>query len=94
MTEKAPKIEYSRRFNKQLKKLPLQIKIAYRRKILLFLNNPFDPLLNNHALTGILSGNRSINITGDWRIIFHETYKNKQKVCIFSAIGTHSQLYK
>jgi len=60
-------VKYSRKFEKQLRKASLQIKIAFREKRKIFNTDPFHPTLNNHSLTGKLKGYRSINITGDWR---------------------------
>ena len=94
MNEATARIDYSRSFIKQLKKAPLTIKIAFKNRLNLFLKNPFNPLLNNHLLKGKYSYSRSINITGDWRAIYSETLENKEKVTIFLALGTHSQLYK
>jgi len=72
MSKKIVRIDYSRGFDKQLKKAPLEIKIAFRKKFALFLENPFHPQLNNHSLTGKLKNLRSINITGDWRALYSE----------------------
>jgi len=83
-------INYSRRFNKQLSKAPLEIKIAFRNKRELFIQDSFNSQLNNHKLSGKLKGLRSINITGDWRAIYSE-YKGS---IVFEMLGTHSQLYK
>lgn len=85
-------VEYSRRFQKQLKKAPIEIKVAFKKRRELFSKNPFTSLLNNHVLTGKLKNYRSINITGDWRAIYSE--KKRGKVIIFEFLGTHSQLYK
>ena len=83
------RINYKRKFEKQYKKAPLKIKLAFKKRIKLFLKNPFDPILHNHSLGGELKKYRSIDITGDWRAIYSEN-----KVIVFSAFGTHSQLYK
>ena len=89
------RIDYSNKFNKQLKKLPSEIKIAFRNRLALFIKNQFNPLLNNHALSGNLKGSRSINITGDWRAIYSEKIdKNGENYIVFELLGTHSQLYK
>lgn len=89
------RIDYSSKFNKQLKKSPLEIKIAFRNRLSIFIKDKFNPQLNNHALSGNLKGCRSINITGDWRAIYSEnTDKNREKLVIFELLGTHSQLYK
>lgn len=94
-SEKSKRIDYSKIFHKQLKKAPLGIKIAFRERLALFLQNPSHPLLNNHSLSGSFLGKRSINITGDWRAIYYEyTSDDEGAVIIFYLLGTHSQLYK
>lgn len=94
MRKSFKRIDYSRKFLKQLKQSPLEIKVAFRKRLELFLQDPFHPQLNNHALTGKFSGYRSINVTGDWRAIFSEFEDESGKVVIFEIVGTHSQLYK
>lgn len=92
MTKKPAEIDFSNKFDKELKKSPLEIKIAFRQRFNLFLQDQFHPTLNNHSLKGKYKGFRSINITGDWQTLFTNN-KNNSKI-IFEAIGTHSQLYK
>lgn len=95
MIENLQRIDYSRKFLKQLKKAPLEIKLAYKRRFNMFIQNPYHPLLDNHALTGDWLGYRSINVTGDWRAIFVEYLSDAgTKIIIFHIIGTHSQIYK
>ncbi|OGD92148.1 hypothetical protein A3D07_01300 [Candidatus Curtissbacteria bacterium RIFCSPHIGHO2_02_FULL_42_15] len=94
MTKNFKRIDYSRKFLKQLKKSPLEIKIAFRKRLGLFIQNPHHPLFNNHSLKGQYSGDRSINLTGDWRAIFSQHEEDDGIVAIFEVIGTHSQLYK
>lgn len=64
---------------------------ACDERILLFLGNPFHPLLNNHALGGEYAGCRSINITGDCRAIY---FVRNNNIYVFIAIGSHSELYE
>ncbi|MEK7611157.1 MAG: type II toxin-antitoxin system mRNA interferase toxin, RelE/StbE family [Patescibacteria group bacterium] len=92
MNGKKLRVDFSKVFNKQLGKAPLEIKIAFRERFKLFLLNPRDPKLGNHLLQGKLKGLRSLNITGDWRTIYLE--QEGGKVIIFEALGTHSQLYR
>lgn len=94
MNKNLRRIDYSHKFIKQLKKAPLAIKIAFRKRLELFLKDPFNPLLNNHRLSGKLKSYQSINITGDWRAIYEEFNEGKNQVVYFIALGTHSQLYK
>lgn len=84
------RIIYTRVFVKMLKKSPPKIQAAFKKRLTLFIEDEFHPLLNNHVLSGELFGYRSLNITGDWRAIFTE---DEQGVC-FEVIGTHSKLYK
>jgi addiction module RelE/StbE family toxin len=87
------RIEFSTAFNKQLKKAPREIKIAFQELLLLFRENTNDPTLRNHPLKEKFAGYRSINITDDWRAVFKERYVGKQRVVTFHMIGTHQQLY-
>ncbi len=84
------RIEYTNKCYKQLRKVPLEIKKAFRDRLELFLLDPYDPLLRNHDLVGNFKGHRSININGDWRAIFKES----EEAIVFVALGTHSQLYR
>lgn len=94
MNKNPKRIDYSNKFIKQLKKAPLEIKIAFRKRFELFLKDPFSPLLNNHQLSGKLKAYRSINVTGDWRAIYTEEKEESETVVSFEMLGTHSQLYK
>jgi addiction module RelE/StbE family toxin len=88
------KISYGKKFSKQYAKAPAQIKNSFTQKIRLFLENPYNPILNNHVLTGKLHGQRSINITGDWRAIYKEFKSEDGEIrIIFELLGTHSELY-
>ncbi len=64
--------------------------MAFKERLEIFIEDPFDPRLRNHPLKGKLKGYRSINITGDWRALFKEV----EDGVYFVIIGTHSQLYK
>jgi len=88
------RIDFSKRFDKQFKKSPLEIKIAFKKRIKLFLHDPLDPQLRSHPLKGVLQGYKSINITGDWRALYSEFKERGETIIIFEMLGTHSQLYK
>lgn len=86
---------FAKKFKKQYEKADNKIKFAFDKRLKLFLQDPFYPLLNNHALTGQYLGKRSINVTGDWRAIFSEIENGgEEKVVIFELLDTHSNLYK
>ncbi len=85
------RINFSKRFEKDLKRAPKQVQIAFRRRLALFFINQNDIVLNNHPLIGIYKGCRSINVTGDWRAIFREFEDGE--IIYFDVLGTHSKLY-
>lgn len=82
-------IQYHKNFKKQYKKLPLKIRAQFKDRLRLFIQDPFNNQLHNHAVEGVYPHCRSINITGDYRALF----KQENDVVIFIIIGTHSQLY-
>lgn len=87
------KIQFSKQFAKQYSKAPAKIKKVFDNRLKLFIADPFNSLLRNHALSGELHGYRSINITGDWRALYRVT-GSSNKVAFFDMLGTHSQLYE
>jgi addiction module RelE/StbE family toxin len=91
---KTKRIDFSSKFLKQHKKAPQNVKIAWIKRLTLFNQDSFSSLLNNHGLTGKLSGFRSINITGDWRALYSEFKKREEIIIVFEMLGKHSQLYK
>jgi len=78
--------DYDKSFKKKDKFV--QGKAIERTK--LFRRDPFNIVLNNHALKGEYSSRRSFNVTGDYRIIFFHINEN---TVVFSDIGTHPELY-
>jgi addiction module RelE/StbE family toxin len=84
-------IEYSKKFIKEFKKCPTNIKKSFASKLNILINDKFNITLNNHSLSGKLKEYRSININADWRAVFQEI--NNGKIIYFVAVGTHSQLY-
>lgn len=75
----------SKRGYKKLTKAQIS-KFKERRN--LFLQDQFNPILNNHALSGKYRGYRSINVTGDLRVV----YKREGEDVIFVKIDSHSNL--
>jgi len=81
---------YDKSFDKMAKKLPQKIRDKFRERLNIFIQNKFDPILDNHSVHPIYPNCRSINVTGDFRAIFYEVGSE----VTFVAIGTHAQLYK
>ena len=81
---------YSSRFKKNLSKLDKKIIKAFKTRFVIFQENEYAPILNNHPLKAEYADCKSINITGDYRLV----YKRVDNLYIFMDIGTHSQLYE
>lgn len=84
------KIYYSSKFAKEYKRLPLRVKIAAERKEKIFRENPRDPRLKTHKLTGKLKEYYSFSIDYQYRIIFEFQEKS---IIWFHSVGTH-EIYK
>ena len=80
-----------RKFRKQYKKLSSKIQKKVQEKIGLFIENPLDIQLKNHALSGDMQGKRAISVTGDIRIIFEEF--EDYTLVIMLDVGSHAQVY-
>ena len=83
--------QYSRRFVKQFGKLPVRVREKFKERLLLFEQDKFYPLLDNHKLHPPYDGCRSFDVTGDIRTVFEEV---DGSVIRLIAIGTHSDLYE
>lgn len=84
-------VRFHKNFDRQYKKLRASEQKKFKERISIFLQDEFNPILNNHPLKGKYQGYRSINVTGDLRAV----YKLKAKdVALFSAVDTHSNLYR
>jgi addiction module RelE/StbE family toxin len=81
----------SSRFKRRYKKLPDDLKRKVDERLLLFATVPSHPLLNDHQLSGKYAAYRSINVTGDCRIMYEKIAEN---LYLLVAIGTHSELYR
>lgn len=84
------KIKYTKKFRKQYSKLNPKVRLQFKKRQRLWLNDPYNTQLHLHMLTGVYTGLYSINITGDIRALYE---KIDDSYVIFGFIGTHSQLY-
>ena len=78
-------------FKKAYLKLSHKLQLKADDALKVFINNPYEKSLNNHALKGQLKGLRSLDVTGDLRILFKE--KNGYITVVLITMGSHSQLY-
>ena len=80
-----------KKFLKQFRKLPRSVQEAFQLRRDLFLENPVDPLLHIHELHGSLIGYKSFNVNADIRVVFKDIGGD---TVMFTAIGSHSELYE
>ncbi len=85
------KVRLHKRFHKYFKKLPVKVQNKFAERLSQFVENPFHPILGNHAVDAAYPGWRSINITGDYRALFEI---QADGVALFMKIGTHAELYR
>lgn len=83
-------LAYSSKFKKSFKKLSKKDRDSFMKRLNTFLEDEYNPILNNHKLHGEYSEYRSINISSDIRVIYR---KINRDACLFYAIGSHSELY-
>jgi addiction module RelE/StbE family toxin len=83
-------IHYSKKFIKELKKLPKEIINIAIKKEAIFKDNPLHSSLRLHELHGKFKGIWSISLTQNYRIIF-ERMPNGD--ILFISIGKHD-IYK
>ncbi len=84
-------IKTHRNFDKQFAKLSKKQRKKVETSLALFMKNPHAAKLRYHALTGEYSGHYSISAGGDLRL--HFRYLSND-AAIFTAVGSHAQLYK
>lgn len=84
------KIYYSTKFAKEYKRLPLKIKLRAEKQEKIFRQNPFDPRLKTHKLSGKLQEFWSFSVDYQRRIIFELVDQN---TVWFHSVGSH-QIYR
>ena len=79
---------FRKRAKKLLKKNPL-LKEAYEEVLLKLSNDPFDPTLHTHSLSGRLKGKYACSLTYDLRMIFMVS----GDIVHLLYFGTHDEVY-
>ena len=77
-------------FGRQYKKLPREVQERVGERLALLIASERNPLLNDHKLNPPWEGYRSINITGDYRLVYK---KLSPDIYFLRAVGTHHQLF-
>ena len=86
------KVEHHKKFKKHYKQriAPYPgLRKKWEERAELFLRDPRNPLLRDHALEGMKVNYRAFSITGDIRAI----YRVIGNTLRFIDIGTHNQVY-
>lgn len=82
-------IDFHKNFKKAYKKLPTKVQTQFDVRLVLYMEDATNPILNIHKLQGKESEFYSLNVTADYRALFKTTITS----VIFYKIGTHSELY-
>ncbi|MDH5717487.1 MAG: type II toxin-antitoxin system mRNA interferase toxin, RelE/StbE family [Spirochaetia bacterium] len=77
-------------FKKWTKKYPELIN-TFEERLDLFVQEPFNPKLKTHPLTGNMKDYWSLSITYDHRLIF--VFKENRTIAVLVDIGTHDEVY-
>jgi mRNA-degrading endonuclease YafQ of YafQ-DinJ toxin-antitoxin module len=80
-------IIYFKKFEKQFKKLSLEIKLLALEKERIFKIDPFDSRLKTHKLHGKFSVYLAFSVNYKYRSVF--SYADNKKDVRFHDIGTH-----
>ena len=87
MTVKPDKV-FLKRAHKLLKNKP-QLKKAYAELYRKLSNDPFDPSMHTHALTGRLKGKYACSLTYEIRVVF----RLYDDIVHLLDIGSHDEVY-
>ena len=79
---------FKRAYKKRVKGKPEEK--AFEERFKLFIENPFDPALRAHKLTGKLEGLWSFAISHDCRVIFE--FVSSTEILLID-IGSHKEVY-
>lgn len=82
---------YSPQFRKQYKRLSQKTQAQVDARLVLFVEESYHPQLQNHKLHGEYAGYRSINVSGDLRVVYRML---GDEATLLFALGTHSELYE
>lgn len=87
-------VSFSESFKKAFRK---RIKDTYTEQLFwerleVFINQPFEPKLKTHRLSGKLKELWSFSLDYNLRIVFYFT-KDKPKKAVLVDVGTHNEVY-
>ncbi len=68
-----------------------RLRSEFREAVVAFAENPFNPVLQTHRLTGRLAGLWAFSVDDDCRVVF--AFINEGTAALLMDIGTHSEVY-
>ena len=83
-------VERHKEFVRQMEKLDSSVRRKAHERFQLLAKEPSHPLLHDHKLHHPWAGYSSINVTGDYRLVYK---KLGPDTYFLRAIGTHHQLF-
>lgn len=89
MTEIFPTSAFRKAFKRKIRG-NINLEARFRDRVAIFQDNPFDPKLRTHRLSGPLKGLWSFSIDYDVRVVF--SFLKAEQV-LFVDIGTHEEVY-
>jgi mRNA-degrading endonuclease YafQ of YafQ-DinJ toxin-antitoxin module len=84
------KIFYTKKFEREYKKLNREIKLKIESRETIFRKNPFSPTLKTHKLSGELEDFLSFSVDFKYRIVFE--FIDESNI-FFYSVGDHD-IYK
>lgn len=89
MTEIVPSSAFRKAFKRKIRG-NTNLEARFRERVTIFQEDPFDPKLRTHRLSGPLKGLWSFSIDYDVRVVF--SFLAPERV-LFVDIGTHKEVY-
>jgi addiction module RelE/StbE family toxin len=80
--------QFERNFGKRIAK-DAKLVAKFEDRLAMFVRGVRGAPINDHPLTGHLSGRRAFSVTADIRVVYVET----ETAILFVDIGTHNQVY-
>jgi mRNA interferase YafQ len=68
-----------------------RLRSEFRQTVVAFAENPFNPILNTHRLTGRLAGLWVFSVDDDCRVLF--AFINEGNAALLMDSGSHSEVY-
>lgn len=81
---------FERSYRKRIRINPI-LRDSFRHAIQAFSENPFDPALRTHRLTGRLAGLWAFTVDEDCRVVFN--FIDGGSAALLIDVGSHNEVY-